>query len=91
MPCLDLDCFNQIIRFYITFFKQNSSDRELLSRILICLDGTGMVRSEQGDARAHTGDVILVPADGAAASLENEADQRLLRVDIPAQVGTLLA
>lgn len=59
--------------------------------IMMCLEGSGVIGSDAGDARAHRGDVILVPANGAEACLRNDEDQQFLRVDIPAQVGTLLA
>ena len=59
--------------------------------IMICLDGAGLLQSEPGQARAHRGDVILVPANCTSAALHNPERQRVLRVDIPAQGGTLIA
>ncbi|MCH2161536.1 MAG: class I mannose-6-phosphate isomerase [Phycisphaerales bacterium] len=59
--------------------------------ILICLEGNGTIRSAAGEARLRKGDVVLVPARGSACRLECLEPQKVLRVDIPAQAGTLLA
>ena len=59
--------------------------------IYICLEGAGTLESPEGSSRLQKGDVALVPANGPATTLDPGGRLVALRVEFPAQTGTLLA